>query len=456
MKDTVIKVENLTKIYPLYKRQRYRFLEAIHPFGRKFHSDFFALNDVSFELKKGDSLAILGQNGSGKSSLLKIIAGVLSQTSGRVQTKGRIASLLELGAGFNPELTGIENVIFFGLINGMNESDVRKRINEILDFADIGEFAEQPVKTYSSGMFVRLAFSCAINVDPEILIIDEALAVGDAPFVAKCYAKLNSLMKNDLTLLFTTHDINSARSICKNALWLERGGLKLYGEAGKVTSEYEKFTWSLSGVWIGNDFKTDFNETQEAGIEKNGVQDLNINSPGINALNLKQFKSFTRYGNLDAEIINVLLTDSDGQIKTKYDYSEKLIINFFIRLNQDISSDFVAGFRIKSIQQEFFLSAQDLEKVHRMEGRKGTVYSFRTEIPLNLKKGQYELLFGIFGFQEGTAFENGKYQFSRSVIWDIIEHGLIFEVRPHPVMDVAGPVHLHSELVYKEFINEKN
>ena len=177
-----IKVESLSKIYKLYNTPMDRLKETMHPFRKKYHKDFFALKDISFEVKKGETFGIIGKNGSGKSTLLKIITGVLSPSSGNVTVNGRVSSLLELGAGFNPELNGIENIYFYGTINGFSKEEMDSRLDSILAFADIGEFVFQPVKSYSSGMYVRLAFAVAIQVDPEILIIDEALSVGDIFF----------------------------------------------------------------------------------------------------------------------------------------------------------------------------------------------------------------------------------------------------------------------------------
>jgi ABC-type polysaccharide/polyol phosphate transport system ATPase subunit len=180
--EITIKVEHLGKVYRLYNSPIDRLKEAIHPFRKKYHKDFFALHDISFEVKKGEAIGIIGKNGSGKSTLLKLITGVLSPSSGNVTVNGRVSSLLELGAGFNPELNGIENIYFYGTINGFSKEEMDSRLDSILAFADIGEFVFQPVKSYSSGMYVRLAFAVAIQIDPGILIIDEALSVGDIFF----------------------------------------------------------------------------------------------------------------------------------------------------------------------------------------------------------------------------------------------------------------------------------
>ncbi|HPH04166.1 MAG TPA: ABC transporter ATP-binding protein, partial [Spirochaetota bacterium] len=191
LQDIAISVEHVSKVYRLYDKPVDRLKESLHPLRKKYHRDFHALDDVSFEVKKGETVGIIGQNGSGKSTLLKIITGVLTPSCGQVRVNGRVSALLELGTGFNPELTGIENVYFSGTVMGYTREEMDVRLDEILAFADIGEFVRQPVKTYSSGMFVRLAFAVAIKSNPEIMIVDEALAVGDMNFQAKCMTALD-------------------------------------------------------------------------------------------------------------------------------------------------------------------------------------------------------------------------------------------------------------------------
>ena len=217
MPNTAIKVSHLTKVYKLYDKPIDRLKESLHPLKKKYHKDFYALNDVSFEIKKGETVGIIGKNGAGKSTLLKIITGVLTPSSGHVHVNGRIASLLELGAGFNPEYTGIENIYLQGTLMGYTKEEMEAKIDEILTFADIGDFVYQPVKSYSSGMFARLAFAVAINVEPDILIVDEALSVGDMYFQQKCMDKINTMRSRKMTLLFVSHSIGQVKKICEKA-----------------------------------------------------------------------------------------------------------------------------------------------------------------------------------------------------------------------------------------------
>ncbi len=239
--DIAIKVKNVTKIYHLYDKPQDRFKEALHPFRKSYHHDFFATNDISFEIKKGETVGIIGKNGAGKSTLLKMITGVLTPTSGDIQVNGKIASLLELGAGFNPEITGLENIYLNGILMGFSQQEMEPKIEAILEFADIGEFISQPVKVYSSGMFARLAFSVAINVDPDILIIDEALSVGDARFQSKCIRKMEELAKKGITILFVTHDMQSVNKFCKEVIWLQDGKISQLGEPAKIIENYVSF-----------------------------------------------------------------------------------------------------------------------------------------------------------------------------------------------------------------------
>lgn len=240
MSDSLIKVDGLTKIYKLYDSFYDRIKESISPSRNKYHKNHFALNNISFCVKPGETVGIVGTNGSGKSTLLKILAGISSNTAGNVRVDGRVAALLELGAGFHPELTGVENVLFNGVLLGYTRSEIQARLDEILSFADIGEYAFQPVKTYSSGMFVRLAFATAISVDPDILIVDEALSVGDEAFQRKCFAKIHDFKVRGKTILFVSHALNTILELCDRAFLMHGGRLLLDGKPKKVVSYYHK------------------------------------------------------------------------------------------------------------------------------------------------------------------------------------------------------------------------
>ena len=236
--NIAIKVKNLTKIYHLYDKPQDRLKEALNPFKKSYHHDFYSVNDVSFEIKKGETVGIIGKNGAGKSTLLKMITGVLTQTSGSIETSGKIASLLELGAGFNPEMAGLENIYLNGTLMGFSKEEMDSKIDAILEFADIGEFIYQPVKMYSSGMFARLAFAVAINVDPDILIVDEVLSVGDIRFQQKSIRKMKDFIEQGKTILFVTHDMGTVSNFCTKVMWLSDGELQLYGETEGIIEKY--------------------------------------------------------------------------------------------------------------------------------------------------------------------------------------------------------------------------
>lgn len=234
----MIIAKNISKVYKIYATQMDRMKEALHPLKKKYHKDFYALRDINFTIEPGEVVGIIGKNGSGKSTLLKILTDVLAPTSGTVSVVGRVSSLLELGAGFNPEMTGRDNIYFQGTMLGISRKDMERQIPAILEFADIGEFVDQPVKSYSSGMFVRLAFACAVNVSPDILIVDEALAVGDAAFQRKCYEKFDVFKEAGKTILLVSHDMETIKRLCSRTILLHNGQLLQDDVPQKVVLSY--------------------------------------------------------------------------------------------------------------------------------------------------------------------------------------------------------------------------
>lgn len=239
MSDSAISVHNVTKTYSLYQKPIHRLLELFHPLGKKYHTPFCALDNIHFDIKKGQALGIIGRNGSGKSSLLQLITGIQQPTAGVVQVNGRISALLELGAGFNPEFTGRENVYLNTAIQGFSEEDTDERFQRIAEFADIGEFIDRPVKTYSSGMYIRLAFAAAVSVQPEILIVDEALSVGDIFFQQKCMTHMKKMMEG-CTIVLVSHDMHSIINLCDRVLLLENGHVIFDGDPMEGVNQYTK------------------------------------------------------------------------------------------------------------------------------------------------------------------------------------------------------------------------
>lgn len=312
MNDIAIKIENVSKIYKLYDHPFDRLKEALHPFGKKYHHDYYALNDIGFEIKKGETVGIIGRNGAGKSTLLKIITGVLTPTSGSVHVNGRIASLLELGAGFNPEMTGLENIFFSGTIMGFTHKEMETKLEAILAFAEIGEFIHQPVKTYSSGMYVRLAFAINIAIEPEILIVDEALAVGDALFQKRCYQYMEKLVANGTTLLFVSHEQESIRTLTNRAILLNHGKIDTIGTSAEVILEYRKQLHDEENKY----FLQKATESTSATVKK----DLNIKA----------------YGSEKVQILSVVMTDKTPTIMSTFIVGEEYFIKVACQVNEDI------------------------------------------------------------------------------------------------------------------------
>lgn len=252
--EFAIRVQGMGKCYHVYDKPQDRLKQSLWRGRRQYYREFWALRDVSFEVRPGETVGIIGRNGSGKSTLLQMIAGTLTPTTGSVETNGRIAALLELGSGFNPEFSGRENIFMNGAILGLTETEIAARFDEIAAFADIGDFIEQPVKTYSSGMMVRLAFAVSVCVQPDILIVDEALAVGDMAFQFKCMHRLEQLTQSGTTLLFVSHDIGVVKAFCQRAIYLSRGTIKEQGDTGRVIEYYrlDMRDEQVKGLGAGN------------------------------------------------------------------------------------------------------------------------------------------------------------------------------------------------------------
>lgn len=283
MTETVIEINHLTKKYDMYKKPSDRLKEALSPTRKTYHEVFYALNDVNVKVEKGEMIGFIGENGSGKSTILKIITGVLTPSEGEVKIEGNIAALLELGSGFNPEYSGYENIFLNGMVLGYSREEMAEKVDDIINFADIGDHLYQPVKTYSSGMFVRLAFAVAINVDPDILIVDEALAVGDLEFQIKCMEKFTELRNAGKTILFVSHDVNAVRRFCDRVYWLKNGVVEAEGETMEITETYENFLKkkSLKTVDRENSSSEDFSaydivEVKSAELLDGNLQPLEI------------------------------------------------------------------------------------------------------------------------------------------------------------------------------------
>lgn len=357
--DTVIKIQNLTKIYKLYENPMSRLKEALHPFKKKYHRDFHALKNLSIEIKKGESVGIVGKNGSGKSTLLKVITGVLTPTSGSVTVQGKVSAILELGAGFNPEMTGIENIYLNNALNGLNKAKTDKKIKEIIAFADLGDFIHQPIKTYSSGMKARLAFAVSINVEPDILIVDEALSVGDASFGRKCFAKMEEIRAKGATILFVSHSEASIVNLCSRAIWISRGEQVIQGSPKLITGLYMKHVnenmVDIAGV------QSEYRALVSAEPESwaNSTQSESGSSGPVNLSSAKhktaieeffnpaiRSRSIITYAEKGARIFDVKVTTTDGRMVNVLKQGRVYIYSYQVEIKASLQNVQV-GFLIK-------------------------------------------------------------------------------------------------------------
>ena len=322
--EVVIKVDGLSKAYKLYDKNSDRLKELLSLSKKTYHKLHYALNNVDFEIKKGENIGIIGVNGSGKSTLLKILTGVVTQTSGTVLVNGKVSALLELGTGFNPEYTGIQNIYLNGTVMGYSHEEIEAKVPGILEFAGIGEFVDQPVKTYSSGMFARLAFAVAINVEPEILIIDEVLSVGDMRFQIKCMEQMKKMMSGGTTVLFVSHDINAVRRFCTLAIWINQGSVMRFGEVNSVADEYLDFLKNGEDV------------LPELKREESNLPDF---MPKNNIAEIVAF--FVR--NIRGELVSEFRYDEPLEIEVVYDVYKDMLNPVLGVAVLGIDDDFVCG-----------------------------------------------------------------------------------------------------------------
>ncbi len=326
--NIAIKVENLTKIYHLYDKPQDRLKEALNPFKKSYHHDFYAMRDVSFKIKKGETVGILGRNGAGKSTLLKMITGVLIPTSGTIEVHGKIASLLELGAGFNPEMTGLENIYLNGTLMGFTKEEMDAKVEDIIAFADIGEFIDQPAKMYSSGMYARLAFAVSINVEPDILIVDEALSVGDIKFQIKCINKFKELQEKGITIFFVSHDIFTVRSFCNKAIWLHHGTVKEIGDVTEISANYNEFMYGES--------------SQTTSAKSDTTETLPVNDEII-----KTFDAINRWGTHEGIIEYVEIFNKNMQQQDIFELNEEIFIKIVVNTSTIQNNDLSLAISIK-------------------------------------------------------------------------------------------------------------
>lgn len=413
-----IQVQDVSKVYRLYDKPIDRLKESLSVTHKNYHRDFFALNNISFHVKKGETVGIIGTNGSGKSTILKIITGVLTPTSGSVRVSGVISALLELGAGFNMDYTGIENVYMNGTMMGFTRSQMDEKLPDILEFADIGDFVYQPVKTYSSGMFVRLAFALAINVEPEILIVDEALSVGDVFFQAKCYRRMEEIRQDGTTILMVTHDMGSVIKYCDRVVLLNRGQFIAEGAPGKMVDLYKKILANQMDALEGeleemNDFSGGLAETAgdaakaegAAGTAKPGNAEKTATArqkqAGLMKDRLTINPSRTEYGNGRAEIYDLGLFDEQGNLTNLLLKGEYFTIKEKIRFFDEIQAP-IFTYTIKDKKgadltgTNTMFEGADIKPVKR-----GDEYEVTFRQKMTLQGGEYLISMSCTGFEQG-------------------------------------------------------
>lgn len=383
--ETVLTVSHVTKIYPVYEKNSYRVKEAFSFRGKSYHKDFFALKNISFSVKKGEVVGIVGKNGAGKSTLLKTITGIIEPTEGKVGCNGKVAALLELGTGFNMEYTGIENILTVGMLSGFSKEEMKQKIESIVSFSELGEFIYQPVKNYSSGMFARLAFSLSINVDPDILIVDEALSVGDMHFQLKCMDKFNEFREKGKTILFVTHDVHSVKRYCSRAIWIDGGVVRKDGDVNQVTDAYLDFLKIESGEAI---------KTHEK-----------IVTVKEDAVEIMVEKSEKKAEEL-ALITGFCMVNSQGEKTDVFSYGEQIKVLVEYEVNDAYKEDLVIGVAILRIDNLYICGLNTLlDRVKVKRKRKGQIwlqYDF-----CDLMPGSYYFDCGIM---EKNAYVNLDYK----------------------------------------------
>lgn len=413
--ENAIEIKDVTKIYRLYEKPIDRLKESLSVGHKVYHKDFFALNNLSFSVEKGQTVGIIGTNGSGKSTILKIITGVLTPTTGEVSVHGKISALLELGAGFNSDYTGIENIYMNGTMMGYSKKEMDAKLQDILEFADIGDFVYQPVKTYSSGMFVRLAFALAINVEPEILIVDEALSVGDVFFQAKCYRRMEEIRKSGTTIVMVTHDMGSIIKYCDKVILLNRGEFIAEGFPGKIVDLYKKILAGqmdalraelngkndLSGEKVVKaEVKAEGDESDIAADQNDGKQSPS-KAPTLMRDSLTINANREEYGDGRAEIFDLGLLDQRGNLTNLLLKGELFTIKERIRFHTELQSP-IFTYTIKDKKGMDLTGTNTLfEGTEVKPVKSGDIYEVSFTQKMTLQGGEYLLSMSCTGFENG-------------------------------------------------------
>ncbi len=383
MSEFAISVEHISKMYKLYRGRVDRLKDALHLSRKKSYQEYYALSDVNFQVKKGETVGLIGTNGAGKSTLLKLITGVLTPSEGQIEVNGKISALLELGAGFNYEYTGMENIYFNGTLMGYTKEQMEKKVPQIVEFAGIGEYINQPVKMYSSGMFARLAFAMAINVEPDILIVDEALSVGDIYFQSKCFKKMDEIKRNGTTVLLVTHDMSSVVKYCDKVVVLNHGKVVKEGNPKEMVDIYKK-------ILVNQYDEKEPEETAKLPVEKDSwMSQLSINEENV------------LYGSGKARILDFGLFDEKGNVTGLILKKSTFEIKIKVQFEEDVEYPIFA-FTIKNARGAEVTGTNSMfERLEVPIARKGEIYVVTFNQRAMLQGGDYLLSFGCTGYENG-------------------------------------------------------
>lgn len=414
MDEITIKIDSLVKQYKLYEKPIDRIKESLIK-GSCYHTDFSAVNGISFEVKKGETVGIIGKNGAGKSTLLKMITGVLTPTSGSIELSGTVSALLELGTGFDAERNGIDNIYLNGRINGLTKEEIDQSLEDIIAFADIGDFLYQPIKTYSSGMLVRLAFATAINVKPEILIVDEALSVGDVRFQQKCYRKIREFKENG-TVLFVSHDTGAISSFCDRVIWIDDGKIYKEGEPGEILEEYLSFMrYEVK--------KEEVVQTQVSGDKE---EELHLEDENNTCV--------LEFGNTAARFTRISLLNDQHELISQVRSGQNIIVKMDITTQREIDSP-ILGFNLKdTLGNELVVTNTVFEKVKMpvLNGGEDYCFEWRFKFPC-FHAGDYLLDIAL---AEGTYQNHEQIHFvSDALVLKCVDSRMYQEGRGRYIID---------------------
>ena len=461
--DIAIKIKDVTKLYKLYDKPTDRLKESLGLTKKQKYKEHYALHNVSFNVKRGECVGIIGTNGAGKSTILKIITGVLNPTAGEVAIDGRISALLELGAGFNMEYTGIENVYLNGTMIGFSKEEIDAKLQDILDFADIGDFVHQPVKTYSSGMFVRLAFAVAINIDPEILIVDEALSVGDVFFQLKCFKKFEEFKKQGKTILFVSHDLSSIERYCDKAILMDHGRNVAEGRPIDIINKYKKIMTGMTVAEMEEQenlrkekLESIAAEPKKAGAENSKTEneslvtsDVEGDSKNESAVtsdvrgdSFKRWRDYLEvnpnldeYGDGAAKLIDFGLFDEDGNITTTILKGSRFTIRSKVEFKEDVD-DPIFTYTFKTVKGQDITGTNTMfEKVSVGKASKGEIYVASFEQEMNLQGGEYLLSMSCTSFVDGELVAHDR-------LYDVLNISVVSEKNTVGYYDMNSKVQI--------------